>query len=48
MKYDKSRYGVHGGAGKIVVVAHTDDVGVGKLIIEQGVGKRAVAIVGGP
>lgn len=40
--------GVHGGTGEIVVVADTQDIGVGKFIIEKGIGKGAVAVVGGP
>lgn len=40
--------GVHGGTGEIVVVADTQDIGVGKFIIEKRIGKGAVAVVGGP
>ena len=43
---DQPRNAVHGGAGQIVVVAHAQDVRVGKLVVEQRVGKCAVAVVG--
>ena len=39
---------VHGGAGEIVVVTDTQNIGVGKFIVEKGIGKGAVAVVGGP
>ena len=41
-------HGMHRGAGKIVVIAHTQDVGVGKLVVEERVGKRAVAVISRP
>jgi hypothetical protein len=48
MKDYQSWHGVHGSAGKIVVVAHAQDVGVAELIIEQRIRERAIAIVGRP
>ena len=39
---------VHGGAGEVIVLADADDVGVLELLVEQGVGVSAVAVVGGP
>ena len=45
---DKSGHGMHGGAGQIVVVAHAQNVGVGEFVVEERVGERAIAIVGGP
>ena len=45
---DQPRHGVHGGAGEVVVVAHAEDVRVGELVVEQGVGKRTVTIVSRP
>ena len=43
---DQAGNGMHRGAGQIVVVAYTQDVWVAELVVEQGVGKRAVAVVG--
>jgi hypothetical protein len=34
VQYYQTGHGVHGGTGQIVVIAHTDDVGVGKLIVK--------------
>ena len=48
MKDDKTGHSVHRGASQIIVIAHTEDVGVAEFIIEQGIRKRAVTIVGGP
>ena len=45
---DETRHTVHSRSCQIVVVAHTNDVGVGKLIVEQGVGKRTISIVSSP
>ena len=48
MEDDKSWHGVHCCAGEIVVVAHTEDVRIGELVVEQRVGVRAIAIVSLP
>ena len=45
---DQTWHRMHRRSCKIVVVAHTDDIWVGKLIVEQGVGKRAITIVSRP
>ena len=45
---DEAGHGVHSRTSQIIVIAHTDDIGVGKLIIEQGIGKRTVAVIGSP
>jgi hypothetical protein len=34
VQYYQTGYGVHGSSGQIVVVTHTDDVRVGKLIVK--------------
>ena len=48
VKDHETWYGVHRGAGKIVVIANTQDVGVGKLVVEERVSKRAVAVISCP
>ena len=48
MEHYESRGAVHGCAGEIIVVADADYVGVGKLVVEEGICKRAVAVVGSP
>ena len=48
MKYHKSWNRVHGGTRQIVVVTHTDDIGITKLVVKQGIGKCAISIVGSP
>ena len=45
---DQSRHRVHRRAGEVVVVAHAEDVRVGELVVEQGIGKRAVTVVSRP
>ena len=45
---DQPGHGVHRRACEVVVIAHADDVGIGELVVEQGVGEGAVAVVGGP
>ena len=45
---DESGHGVHGGSGQVVVIADTDDVGVGELIIEERIGEGPVAVVSRP
>src|SRR5262249_52132107 len=44
----QTRVRVHRRAREIVIVADTDQVGVGILIVKERVGKGAVAIVGSP
>ncbi len=39
---------VHRGAGEVVVLADADGVGVFELLVEQGIGVGAIAVVGGP
>ena len=39
---------MHGRAGEIVVIPHTDHVRVGELVIKERVGIGAIAIVGTP
>ena len=48
MEDNKARYGVHRRAGEIVVIAYSEDVGVGELVVEQRIGERAVTIVSRP
>ena len=48
MKNHQSWHSVHGGACKVIIVTYSKDVWIGKLIIEQRVGKRAIPIVGCP
>ena len=48
VKDDQPRHTVHGGAGEVVIVAYAEDVGVAELVVEQWVGKGAVAVVGSP
>ena len=48
MQNDKSRHAVHRRPCQIIVIAYTDDVRVGELVIEQRVGERTVTIVGRP
>lgn len=45
--YDAWR-AMHGGAGQVEVITHSDEVGVRKLVVEEGVGKGAVAVVSCP
>ena len=45
MKDHETRYGVHRGASEIVIIADTQDVGVGKLVVEEWIGKRTVAVI---
>ena len=44
----QTRHGMHGGTSQIVVVAHTQNVGIGKLIVEKRVGKCAITVIGRP
>jgi hypothetical protein len=39
---------MHSGSREVVVVANTEDIWVGKLVVEQGVSKRTIAVVGSP
>ena len=39
---------VHRGAGEVVVLADANDIGILELLVEQGIGVSAVAVVGGP
>ena len=39
---------VHRRAGEIIILAHTDHIGVFELLIEQWVGIGPVAVIGGP
>ena len=48
MQDHQSWHGMHRCAGKIIVVTHPQDIGVGELVVEQGIGKGAVAVVGRP
>ena len=48
VKDHQTRHGMHGSARQVVVIAHTQNVGVRELVVEQRVGKRAIAIVGSP
>src|SRR5579862_3515526 len=48
MQHRQPRHGVHRGAGQIVVLANADQIGVGKLVVEQRVRERAVAVVSVP
>src|SRR5215468_515914 len=48
MQYNESRVHVHGGAGEVIVIARTDNIGVFKLLVEQRVGISSVAVVGCP
>jgi hypothetical protein len=44
----KGRVHVHRCLCQIIVFTHADDVGVLELFVEQGIGIRAVAVVGSP
>ena len=48
MQNHQSWHRMHGGTSQIVVITHTDDIWVGKLIIKQRIRKCAVAIIGCP
>ena len=48
MEDDESGHGVHCGACEVVVIAHTEDVGIRELIVEERIGKGAVSVVGRP
>ncbi len=48
VQHHKPRQTVHGGACKVIVVAHTYDVRVGKLVIKQGIGIGPVTVIGSP
>ena len=48
MKDDQTRHGVHRSASQIIVIAHAEDIGVAELVVEQGICKRTVTIVGSP
>ena len=48
VKDHETWYGVHRGAGEIVIIADTQDVRVGKLVVEERVGKRAIAVISCP
>jgi hypothetical protein len=48
MKNHKSRHSMHRGTCQVVVIAHTEDVRVGELVVEQRVGVRAIAVVSRP
>ena len=45
---DESWHRVHCSASEVVVIAHAENVGVGELVVEERIGKRAVAVVGCP
>ena len=42
------RVHVHGGAGEVVVLAHTNNIGILELLVEQRIGVGTIAVVGGP
>ena len=42
---NESWHRVHSSASQIVVITHPNNIGVGEFVIEQGIGKRAVAII---
>ena len=44
----QARVHVHRGAGEVIVLADANDVRVFKLLVEERIGVRAVAVVGGP
>jgi hypothetical protein len=48
VQYDQSWHSMHSGSREVVVVANTEDIWVGKLVVEQGVSKRTIAVVGSP
>ena len=48
MKNHKSRHSMHRGTCQVVVIAHTEDVRIGELVVEQRVGVRAIAVVSRP
>ena len=45
---NQSRHRMHRGACQVIVITHTDDIRVRKLIIKQRIRKCAVAIIGCP
>jgi hypothetical protein len=48
MQYLHGGIHVHGGAGKVIIIAHPDDIRVLKFTVKQRVRVGAVAVVGGP
>ena len=48
MQDDEPRHGVHRRTSQIVVITHTNDVGVGELVVEQRISKGSVTVVSRP
>ena len=48
VEYDEARHRVHRRTSEIVVVAHTEDVGVGELVVKERIGISAITIVSRP
>ena len=48
MQNHQSGCAVHRYAGEVEIVPHAYEVGVGKLVVEQEVGVRAVSVIGPP
>ena len=48
MHDDYGRIHMHCGAGQIIIVANADGIRILKFLIEQRIGIRAIAVVGGP
>jgi hypothetical protein len=48
MQHRESGHRVHRRAGEVVVVSDADEVRIGELVVEERIGERAVAVVGGP
>ena len=48
MQDNQAGYRMHGGACQIIVITHTKNVRIRKLIIEKRIGKRTVTIIRSP
>ena len=48
MENNESRYGMHRSTGQIVVITHTQNIGIRKLVVEQRISKGSVTIVSSP
>ena len=48
MQDNQTWHRVHGGTCQIVIIAYTQNIGIGELIIEERVRKCAVAVVSRP
>ena len=48
MQDRQARHGVHGGPGEVIVGTDADHVGIGELVVKQGIRIGPVAVVGRP